>query len=57
MTLREFAGHAAAVLPATVGGVRAAGDPDRTIADGRRLRGQRRVAARRRGAGGRGCTS
>ncbi|HEV7188593.1 MAG TPA: Nif3-like dinuclear metal center hexameric protein [Blastococcus sp.] len=32
MTLRQFAGHAAAVLPATVGGVRAAGDPDRTVA-------------------------
>jgi len=31
MTLRQFAAHAAAVLPATVGGVRAAGDPDRTI--------------------------
>jgi dinuclear metal center YbgI/SA1388 family protein len=31
MTLREFAAHAAAVLPATVGGVRAAGDPERTV--------------------------
>ncbi|MGY1913988.1 Nif3-like dinuclear metal center hexameric protein [Blastococcus sp. SYSU DS0973] len=31
MTLREFAGHAAAVLPATAGGVRAAGDPDRIV--------------------------
>jgi dinuclear metal center YbgI/SA1388 family protein len=31
MTLREFAAHAASVLPATAGGVRAAGDPDRTI--------------------------
>jgi dinuclear metal center YbgI/SA1388 family protein len=31
MTLREFAAHAAAVLPSTVGGVRAAGDPERTI--------------------------
>jgi dinuclear metal center YbgI/SA1388 family protein len=30
-TLREFAAHAAAVLPATVGGVRAAGDPDRVV--------------------------
>ncbi|MGZ4508206.1 MAG: Nif3-like dinuclear metal center hexameric protein [Blastococcus sp.] len=32
MTLRQFAGHAAAVLPATAGGVRVAGDPDRMIA-------------------------
>jgi dinuclear metal center YbgI/SA1388 family protein len=31
MTLREFADRAAAVLPATVGGVRAAGDPERTV--------------------------
>lgn len=31
MTLRRFAAHAAAVLPLTVGGVRVAGDPDRTI--------------------------
>jgi putative NIF3 family GTP cyclohydrolase 1 type 2 len=31
MTLRDFAAHAAAVLPATVGGVRAAGNPDRPI--------------------------
>jgi dinuclear metal center YbgI/SA1388 family protein len=31
MTLRAFAAHAAAVLPATVGGVRAAGDPDRVL--------------------------
>lgn len=31
MTLREFAARAAAVLPATVGGVRAAGDPERTV--------------------------
>ena len=31
MTLREFAAHAAAVLPATVGGVRVAGDPDREV--------------------------
>jgi dinuclear metal center YbgI/SA1388 family protein len=31
MTLREFAAHAAAVLPVTVGGVRAAGDPGRTV--------------------------
>jgi dinuclear metal center YbgI/SA1388 family protein len=31
MTLREFAAHAASVLPATVGGVRAAGDPARRI--------------------------
>jgi dinuclear metal center YbgI/SA1388 family protein len=30
-TLREFARHAAAVLPATAGGVRIAGDPDRTV--------------------------
>jgi dinuclear metal center YbgI/SA1388 family protein len=30
-TLAEFAAHAAAVLPATVGGVRAAGDPQRTV--------------------------
>ncbi|MGY1720325.1 Nif3-like dinuclear metal center hexameric protein [Blastococcus sp. SYSU DS0552] len=32
MTLRRFAEHAAAALPATAGGVRAAGDPDRRIA-------------------------
>ena len=31
MTLREFAVLAAAALPATVGGVRAAGDPDRVV--------------------------
>ena len=31
MTLREFAARAAAALPATVGGVRAAGDPDRVV--------------------------
>jgi putative NIF3 family GTP cyclohydrolase 1 type 2 len=31
LTLREFAAHAAAVLPATVWGVRAAGDPDRSV--------------------------
>jgi len=31
MSLREFTGHAAAVLPATAWGVRAAGDPDRLI--------------------------
>jgi dinuclear metal center YbgI/SA1388 family protein len=31
MTLREFAGLVADALPATVGGVRAAGDPDRRI--------------------------
>src|SRR3954451_1769825 len=31
MTLREFAAHAAAVLPTTVGGVRAAGDPERVV--------------------------
>ena len=31
MTLREFAEHAAAVLPATVGGVRVAGDPEREV--------------------------
>ncbi len=31
MTLAEFAEHVAAVLPATVGGVRAAGDPGRRI--------------------------
>jgi len=31
MTLREFTAHAAARLPATVWGVRAAGDPDRTV--------------------------
>jgi len=30
-TLREFAARVAEVLPATVGGVRVAGDPDRTI--------------------------
>lgn len=30
-TLREFAAHAAAVLPATVGGVRVSGDPERTV--------------------------
>jgi dinuclear metal center YbgI/SA1388 family protein len=32
MTLRRFAEHAAAALPTTAGGVRAAGDPDRRIA-------------------------
>jgi dinuclear metal center YbgI/SA1388 family protein len=31
MTLREFAARAAASLPATVGGVRAAGDPERVV--------------------------
>jgi dinuclear metal center YbgI/SA1388 family protein len=31
MTLREFAARAAAALPATVGGVRAAGDPERVV--------------------------
>jgi dinuclear metal center YbgI/SA1388 family protein len=31
MTLREFAELAASVLPVTVGGVRVAGDPDRTV--------------------------
>jgi putative NIF3 family GTP cyclohydrolase 1 type 2 len=31
MTLAEFADLAAAVLPATVGGVRVAGDPGRTV--------------------------
>jgi dinuclear metal center YbgI/SA1388 family protein len=31
LTLREFADLAAAVLPATVGGVRVAGDPERTV--------------------------
>jgi dinuclear metal center YbgI/SA1388 family protein len=31
MTLRDFAGHAAAVLPGTAGGVRIAGDPDRAV--------------------------
>jgi dinuclear metal center YbgI/SA1388 family protein len=31
MSLREFTAHAAAVLPATAWGVRAAGDPDRTV--------------------------
>ncbi|TFV51941.1 Nif3-like dinuclear metal center hexameric protein [Blastococcus sp. TF02A-35] len=31
MTLRAFAEHAASVLPATAGGVRAAGDPDRAV--------------------------
>jgi len=31
MTLREFAACAAAALPATVGGVRTAGDPDRLV--------------------------
>jgi dinuclear metal center YbgI/SA1388 family protein len=31
LTLRAFAAHVAAVLPATVGGVRAAGDPERVI--------------------------
>ena len=30
-SLRDFAAHAAAVLPATVGGVRVSGDPDRTV--------------------------
>lgn len=31
MSLREFAARAAGALPATVGGVRAAGDPDRQV--------------------------
>jgi putative NIF3 family GTP cyclohydrolase 1 type 2 len=31
MSLREFAARAAAALPATVGGVRAAGDPERRV--------------------------
>ncbi|MEO8887958.1 MAG: Nif3-like dinuclear metal center hexameric protein [Jatrophihabitantaceae bacterium] len=31
MTLREFTSHAAAVLPATAWGVRAAGDPERSV--------------------------
>jgi putative NIF3 family GTP cyclohydrolase 1 type 2 len=31
MTLREFTARAAAALPATVGGVRAAGDPERVV--------------------------
>jgi dinuclear metal center YbgI/SA1388 family protein len=31
MTLREFAARVAAVVPETVGGVRAAGDPDRLV--------------------------
>jgi len=31
MTLRAFAAHVAAVLPETVGGVRAAGDPERVL--------------------------
>jgi dinuclear metal center YbgI/SA1388 family protein len=31
MTLREFADHAAVALPVTVGGVRVAGDPGRTV--------------------------
>jgi dinuclear metal center YbgI/SA1388 family protein len=31
MTLRQFAAHAATVLPATVGGVRVAGDPEREV--------------------------
>jgi dinuclear metal center YbgI/SA1388 family protein len=31
LTLREFAAKAAAALPATVGGVRVAGDPERTV--------------------------
>jgi dinuclear metal center YbgI/SA1388 family protein len=31
LTLRAFAEHAAAVLPPTVGGVRAAGDPERVV--------------------------
>ena len=31
VSLREFAARAAAALPATVGGVRAAGDPDRLV--------------------------
>jgi dinuclear metal center YbgI/SA1388 family protein len=31
MSLREFAAHAAAVLPATVGGVRASGEPNRMV--------------------------
>jgi dinuclear metal center YbgI/SA1388 family protein len=31
MSLRGFARHAAGVLPVTVGGVRAAGDPERTV--------------------------
>ncbi len=31
MSLREFAAHAAAVLPATVGGVRVSGEPNRIV--------------------------
>ena len=31
LSLREFAAHAAAVLPSTVGGVRASGEPDRMV--------------------------
>jgi dinuclear metal center YbgI/SA1388 family protein len=31
LTLRQFAEHVASVLPATVGGVRCAGDPDRPV--------------------------
>jgi putative NIF3 family GTP cyclohydrolase 1 type 2 len=31
MTLRAFTQHAAAVLPATVSGLRAAGDPDQAV--------------------------
>jgi dinuclear metal center YbgI/SA1388 family protein len=31
MSLRQFAAHAAAVLPATVGGVRVAGEPNRMV--------------------------
>ena len=31
LTLRQFAEHAAAVLPFTAGGVRVSGDPDRTV--------------------------
>jgi dinuclear metal center YbgI/SA1388 family protein len=53
MSLREFTAHAAAVLPATAWGVRAAGDPDRsvqTVAVSGGSGGSLAGIARRRGA-------
>ncbi len=53
MSLREFTAHAAAVLPATAWGVRAAGDPDRmvqTVAVCGGSGGSRAELARHRGA-------
>ena len=52
-SLREFTAHAAAVLPATAWGVRAAGDPDRivqTVAVSGGAGGSLAGVARRRGA-------